>query len=37
VSSDTTTYVGPATGDFFRYFGLQPGKTPPGLSAAPAQ
>jgi len=37
LSSDTTTYVGPATGDFFRYFGLQPGKTPPGLSAAPAQ
>jgi modulator of FtsH protease HflC len=37
LAGDTTTYVGPATGDFFRYFGLQPGKAPTGGSAAPAQ
>jgi len=26
LSGDTTTYVGPTTGDFFRYFGVDPGK-----------
>jgi len=26
--SETTTYVGPPTGDFFRYFGSESGETP---------
>ena len=37
LTGDTTTYVGPATGDFFRYFGVETGKTPPSGSPAPSQ
>jgi membrane protease subunit HflC len=41
LSADTTTYVGPASGDFFRFFGLKdetmsrPGASPDGPGASP--
>jgi membrane protease subunit HflC len=33
LDGSNTTYVGPATGDFFRYFGAEPGS--PGAPAKP--
>ena len=37
LTGSTTTYVGPATGDFFRYFGVEAGKPPASTSPPPTQ